>query len=87
MDDIHLQARAHEPQEPEQELGVRAGVSDQSAGRRRTGLGTEAVRSTRGQAGVETSAAGAEAAGVRNADQQKRKVDFCGLKLLGRGSH
>lgn len=36
----------------------------------RAGLDSEAVRSTRGQAEVETSAAGAEAAGVRNADWQ-----------------
>lgn len=79
-----MQARAREPQELEQELAVRAGVSDQTAGKR-TGLGTAAVRSTCGQAGVETLAAGAEVAGVRNTDQQERKADFCGLKLLDCG--
>lgn len=68
-DVVHLQAREHEPQELEQEVGVRAGVSDQSTGRRGTGLGPEAARSTRGQVGVATLAAGVEAAGVRNADQ------------------
>lgn len=68
-DVVHLQARAREPQELEQEVGVRAGVSDQSTGRRGTGVGSEAARSTRGQVGVETLAAGVEAAGVRNTDQ------------------
>lgn len=81
-----MQARAHEPQELEQEVGVRAGVSDQSTGRRGTGVGSEAARSTRGQVGVATLAAGVEAAGVRNADQYSRKADFCGLRLLDRGS-